>query len=152
MTETLTTFPRTTLEIGWIEGYARSGTNVLEIEAELTETRFSVMAGVCNWLRTDYLHCGQMDDSIRQALAAGEITRYAPGWNRARLTHALDLWERWHLNDMQAACEHQRARGETYATHPSAECPDCGYRLDSAWLAEPIPADAREDLRRTFTG
>lgn len=48
---------------------------------------------------------------------------------------------KWHLNDMHAECEHQEARGETYATHPSAECPDCGYRLGSAWRERELPAD-----------
>lgn len=51
------------------------------------------------------------------------------------------LWERWHLNDMRAACEHQRELGWTWTTHPGAICPTCNYRLGSAWLYEPLPAD-----------
>jgi hypothetical protein len=47
----------------------------------------------------------------------------------------------WHLNDMHAECEHQSARGETYQTHPGAACPDCDYRLGSAWLKREVPAD-----------
>ena len=48
---------------------------------------------------------------------------------------------KWHLNDMHAECEHQEARGETWATHPSAECPDCGYVLGSAWKRRELPAE-----------
>ncbi len=48
---------------------------------------------------------------------------------------------KWHLNDMHAECTHQEARGETYATHPDAMCPDCGYKLGSAWLKRDLPAD-----------
>lgn len=54
----------------------------------------------------------------------------------------------WHLNDMHAECEHQQARGETFKTHPNAQCPDCGYRLGSAWLKREVPADIIE-LART---
>ena len=48
---------------------------------------------------------------------------------------------RWHLNDLRAECEHQEARGETWATHPSAECPDCCYKLGSAWKTRELPAE-----------
>lgn len=47
----------------------------------------------------------------------------------------------WHLNDMHAECIHQEARGETYATHPGAECPDCGYKLGSAWQRRELPVE-----------
>jgi len=51
-----------------------------------------------------------------------------------------DLWTRWHLNDMRAGCEHQRALGWTsYAEHPAEPCPECGYKFGSAWLFEPLP-------------
>lgn len=53
----------------------------------------------------------------------------------------VELWDRWHLNGMRAGCEHQRARGWTWETHPSAACPECGYRFGSAWLFEELPGD-----------
>ncbi|MCP4204243.1 MAG: hypothetical protein GY769_20190 [bacterium] len=43
--------------------------------------------------------CGQID-------VAAEVTKPAKGIDVARLA---DLWKRWHLNDMNAGCEHQRA-------------------------------------------
>lgn len=45
----------------------------------------------------------------------------------------------YHLNDMHAECEHQAARGEAWKTHAEAICPDCGYKLGSAWLSRPLP-------------
>lgn len=48
---------------------------------------------------------------------------------------------KYHLNDMHAECEHQESRGETYSTHPSAKCPDCGYVLGSAWTKRELPKD-----------
>ena len=50
----------------------------------------------------------------------------------------------WHLNDMHAECEHQQARGETYQSHPGAVCPDCGYKLGSAWKKRELPAEVVE--------
>ena len=46
---------------------------------------------------------------------------------------------RWHLNDLHAECEHQEARGESYHTHPGAECPDCGWRLGHGWHKRELP-------------
>ena len=47
---------------------------------------------------------GQCVDSIRE----GEPK--AP-WTREMLDKFCNLWDRWHLNDMKAACEHQRELG-----------------------------------------
>ena len=67
---------------------------------------------------------------------------FAVGQTQGSAPQALkDLWDCWHLNDMRAECEHQRALGWTWATHPSEPCPECGYRLGSKWLYEPLPAD-----------
>ena len=39
------------------------------------------------------------------------VTRFAPGWNAERRDRLVSIMERWHLNDMRAGCEHQRAEG-----------------------------------------
>lgn len=58
-----------------------------------------------------------------------EIATLAPGWDRAMLARFWETWHRWHLNDMKAGCEHQRA-----TWHPEAEVEIVTYRLDSeAW-------------------
>jgi hypothetical protein len=75
---------------------------------------------------------------------AAEIRTYSNGWNLEKLAKLVDIWRRWHLNGMRTECEHQRARGETWETHPSEECPDCGYKLGHAWLFEPLPQEVIE--------
>lgn len=35
----------------------------------------------------------------------------AEGWTEEALVHLWDMWRAWHLNDMRAGCEHQRAEG-----------------------------------------
>ena len=37
--------------------------------------------------------------------------KFAAGWNRNRWWDLLEIWNDWHLNDLQAGCEHQRALG-----------------------------------------
>lgn len=41
------------------------------------------------------------------------ITKFASGWDAERLGAFMDTWQRWHLNDMQAGCEHQRKAWDT---------------------------------------
>ncbi len=38
-------------------------------------------------------------------------TYAAEGWTPALVAKLAETWERWHLNDMRAGCEHQRAEG-----------------------------------------
>lgn len=35
-------------------------------------------------------------------------------WSKSQLKKFFDVWDKWHLNDMQQACEHQRKLGWTY--------------------------------------
>lgn len=51
-----------------------------------------------------YGSCGQ----IVIHLQAAAITP-APGWTVELISRFFDAWRRWHLNDMRAGCEHQRA-------------------------------------------
>ena len=50
--------------------------------------------------------CGQIYDTIRRY-----IIEYAPGWDSEKLKKFLDIWENWHLNDMNPCCEHQKELG-----------------------------------------
>ena len=56
------------------------------------------------------------------------------------------LWKNYHLNDMNAGCEHQKEGipvGEIY--------PICGYRYGSAWLYREIPEKDLEAIKHLFT-
>ena len=63
--------------------------------------------------------CGQ----IVMHLKAEDFTSFAPGWNKAKLLQFLDIWDKWHLNDMQPGCEHQRAAGWVNERIPPEELP-----------------------------
>lgn len=49
---------------------------------------------------------GQCTDSIR---AGKPIT--CEGWTREMVDKLCNIWDRWHLNDMNPCCEHQRKLG-----------------------------------------
>lgn len=36
------------------------------------------------------------------------FTEFAKGWDGAKVAELAKVWDRWHLNDMRAGCEHQR--------------------------------------------
>ena len=44
----------------------------------------------------------------------------AAGWDIKKVTEFLTVWDYWHLNDMRAECEHQRALAWTYENHHGA--------------------------------
>jgi len=78
--------------------------------------------------------------------SAGQISAYlvdfenfAPGWDQSKIQTFATVWDKWHLNHLRAACEHQRALGQTWETHPMIECDECGYFLGSEWIKEKIP-------------
>lgn len=88
----------------------------------------------------------------RQAHIAGNISAEV----HAVCPALSDLWDRWHLNDMRAGCEHQEA---WYRESPSLRptwaneykgaktpCPDCGYLYGTAWNTEAVPDEALQEV------
>lgn len=56
--------------------------------------------------------CGQINMGFAEQYPEG--TRYyTEGWAVDLFAKFLATWERWHLNDMQAGCGHQRAEWDT---------------------------------------
>lgn len=115
--------------------------------------------GSCGQIDMHYAHRDPRDNDPRErALVRPADFNFAPGWDAGRWLDLLDVWKRWHLNDMRSGCEHQRALGWTYDTHrdPDPEapgfpyaglpCPDCGHRIGSAWLREEVPASVLDFL------
>jgi hypothetical protein len=78
------------------------------------------------------------------------ITRFELRWDADLYARFTDVWRRWHLNDMRAGCEHQRAADEYLEPgggHSVGDvCPVCDYSWGSAWLHEDVPDDVLEFL------
>jgi len=54
------------------------------------------------------------------------------------------VWERWHLNDMRAGCEHQGPGSQLGETCPS------GYGYGTAWLVDPLTVGGAQEILATF--
>lgn len=92
--------------------------------------------------------CGQ----IVMSLTATMFNEYAPDWDVVKVARFLDVWNNWHLNDMQAGTPKQTAylkqKGdklnydESKAVLKTAGLePDDGYRYGSKWLKVDVPDD-----------
>lgn len=107
---------------------------------------------------------GDAIGSCGQITIDPEAVTPAIGWTKAKVRKLINVWKRWHLNDMRAGCEHQRAakwnerkidstKPLTHGNmlvwvrpseHPEGllcvPCPECGYKYGTAWLHEDVPA------------
>lgn len=90
--------------------------------------------------------CGQIEMGYSRD-KLNEDMELSNGWSLTKWFYFLKVWDRWHLNDMRAGCEHQRANGWTYEEHHDPKtfkgeaCLQCGYKIGSAWLKEEVPAE-----------
>jgi hypothetical protein len=51
--------------------------------------------------------CGQIVHDYRDDHYLRKNIHWAPGWDATVFKTFVDVWDRWHLNDMRAGCEHQ---------------------------------------------
>lgn len=71
--------------------------------------------------------CGQMYDSIIENLDA---FTFAQGWDKVKAFQFVEYWKAWHLNDLRAGCEHQRALGWDKIRINPSELPDSRSNRD----------------------
>lgn len=120
---------------------------------------------------------GQMQDTIRKELPAYR-NLFLP---EASIVRILDIWDRWHLNDMRAGTLEQSAAVDAYLagsgkrydytdvrahlatlglrtsyskhTEPNAngQMVPVAYNYGSAWLVELLPAEVEAEILGLFT-
>jgi len=72
------------------------------------------------------------------------------------LKRILEIWEEWHLNDLQPNCKHQNSfncnEGDftEQAKLQSSKCPK-GYKYGSKWLVVELPLNIIEEIQELFT-
>lgn len=124
-----------TIDFGKVD-YNNTGSRRYPVELELclavedTEIAFTASGNVWKPNRSDIVMGGQCIDSI--------WTEFSKDINDPTLyKRIMNLWKKWHLNDMRAGCRHQRAQGwgNGMLTKP---CPICGYKYGTEWLYEKI--------------
>lgn len=111
---------------------------------------------------------GQIVMHYNTAQARSEI-KPAPGWDAHKITKFFEVWEKWHLNDMQAGTPAQMEylKDHTFPGYPTSHYewasdllaaanlnPDGGYKYGQAWLSVEVPEDVLawlNDLPETDT-
>lgn len=104
--------------------------------------------GGCGQIDMEFAHRNPKDDDKRYSdpITHSQI-EFAKGWTVEMWWDLLDAWKEWHLNDLQSACEHQRAKGLTYDKAPLDKCKKCGWKLGNGWRTKPVPVAVIEFLR-----
>jgi hypothetical protein len=74
------------------------------VTAEIEGDQLSVTGEIVARPGVEPVGWGQIIDAVRECKPVN-------GWTRDELDKLADVWEHWHLNDMRAGCEHQRAEG-----------------------------------------
>jgi len=127
--------------------------NRVTIEITLTDERLSIVGAIWNGPGTDHISSGQNRE---------EITRLFP--DDAKVARIVEVWHRWHLNDMHAGTPAQEAllaeHKDEFPGYPVSHydwaCTlleahgllrDDGYKYGSAWLSEPLPAEIRAEVQ-----
>ena len=144
------------IRVGVVPVNDRLGSN-LYAKIKYDGTRLSI-SGVVGPLKNGHCQggCGQIIFELKEYGQEGFYTlsdvRPAPNWTPEMIKQFFDAWNEWHLNDLQAACEHQRELGWTYEehhdpkTHKGELCPVCGYSIGSAWLSKEVPGEVLDFL------
>ena len=96
-------------------------------------TRVSFTGEIVEKYRREATSGGQIQDEL------GRIVTFASGWTRAKVATLVDLWDLYHLSDMQAGCAHQVARGVTTSERldQTPLCAISGYKWGRSWLVLP---------------
>lgn len=121
---------------------------------EFTDGELSIMGVIGPTRNGDAQCCGQIQDTIREYIADGAYVP-AEGWTQALAMDFVEIWNRWHLNRMNAGTPAQmgilRAAGlpRNYETACNTlrrvgmlEVMRDGkpYRYGQAWIFEEVPA------------
>lgn len=101
--------------------------------------RFSAMGCIVEKGETDAHSFGQCLDILP------EVVEPTKGLTRADILMIHEIWEQYHLNDMNAGCEHM-AKGAGWGL--GDVCPLCGYSWGSAWKYRPIPDYIMKEIAR----
>lgn len=94
---------------------------------------------------------GQITSDVRA------VVKPAKGITLEDLQELLDIWEEYHLNDMNALCSHQTVKwedakyGRRMDLAAIGACPVSGYRPGSAWLYKTVPDSVLERVRDILT-
>lgn len=84
----------------------------LSISGVIAPLKSGNARGGCGQIDMEFQHRNVRDNDRRYTdlIKASDIT-FSKGWDAEIWFDFLDIWKQYHLNDMKAGCEHQRADG-----------------------------------------
>lgn len=95
----------------------------------------------------DIVAGGATVEPLREILESGD---FGPAFDAQKVAQLIELHEQYHLNGMQAACDHQTRAVDPdgnaltatgYALDNTPACPITGYRYGHKWLVKVLPED-----------
>lgn len=119
------------IQIQCLDGIFRN----VKVSIFFKESRLSIVG-------TSSIMSGQINEYL-ESLDSKDYQLH-PDWTEEMFRKLLDIWERWHLNDMRAGCSHQRAMDWNRDEHLDKPCPICGYKYGCGWIFEPVPDEVIE--------
>jgi hypothetical protein len=94
-----------------------------------------------------YYCAGQLQNELKQSGFVSSIPQ-------KELNKIIEIWDRWHLNDLNPNCEHQitfncNDHYEEQSKRETAKCP-FKYSYGSAWLVEILPEEVIKEIVYLF--
>jgi hypothetical protein len=95
--------------------------------------------------------CGQINMEFKHSNPAhndtcyNHLIRFNTGWDERIWYKFLEVWNLYHLNNLQAGCEHQRKLGWGNESI-GKPCPTCGYKYGTKCLRIDVPEDVLKFL------
>lgn len=71
-------------------------------------------------------------------------------WTTKDVASLRKIWTEWHLNDMNAGCQHMR-KGGSYDDRKNDVCPESGYKYGTAWLYREPTSDVIREIKRLMS-
>ena len=109
-----------------------------------TYLRLSISGQAIPWSSGgDFTYCGQIQSTI---MGQVEDETFQCSILSSKLIRILDIWNRWHLNDLIPGCVHQKTGSYDDPAISGQICPDTGYKYGHAWLVEPLPGPIVDEV------
>lgn len=101
----------------------------------------SICGEVVEYRKQNASNSGQIRDRL------SEITQPSKGFTLKDIAKINEIWEKWHLNDLQSHCAHQDKAIKWDQVDP---CPLNGYKAGSAWLLKELPQEIINEIQSFF--
>jgi hypothetical protein len=93
--------------------------------------------------------CGQIIMEFKEYDKRGSSTlrdiKTNDDWDYPLLKQFFDIWDKWHLNDLQAGCSHQQETGQKYEIGDI--CPICKYKYGHGWHTKKLPEEVIKAIK-----